>query len=173
MTALEPVPEPLRAADFTLTRWSDARRRLTEAGTYWLATVRPEGRPHAVPLLAVWVDEALHFVASPGSRKARNLARNPASVLGTTHDGADLVVEGEVHKVTGEAALRRVAGAYAAKYDWPVEVRGSALWGEGAPTAGPPPYEVYRVNAETVFAFGHAETLTPTRWRFPASGRDR
>jgi len=173
MTVTEPVPEPLRRTDIGATPWSEARRRLAEAGTYWLATSRPDGRPHVMPLLAVWVDEALHFVASPGTRKARNLARKPASVLGTAHDGADLVVEGEAQKVSDEAALRRVAGAYAAKYDWPVEVRSGALWGEGAPTAGPPPYEVYRVDPATAFAFGHDETFIPTRWRFRPGGIPR
>jgi hypothetical protein len=40
---------------------------------------------------------------------------------------------------------------------------------EGAPTAGPPPYEVYEVYEVTpaiAFGFGTDETLTPTRWRF-------
>jgi nitroimidazol reductase NimA-like FMN-containing flavoprotein (pyridoxamine 5'-phosphate oxidase superfamily) len=73
----EPVAErPYLAEDTTPTPWTEARQRLADADSYWLATVRPDGLPHLVPVLAVWVDGALHFVASPTSRKARNLARD-------------------------------------------------------------------------------------------------
>lgn len=34
--------------------WPEARRRLAEGRTYWPATTRPGGRPHIMPLLAVW-----------------------------------------------------------------------------------------------------------------------
>lgn len=74
----EPViAQPYLAADVRSTSWAEARRRLAEADTYWLATVRSNGRPHLVPVLAVWLDDALHLVASRTSRKAKNLARDP------------------------------------------------------------------------------------------------
>lgn len=72
MTEKEPAAEqPYLAEDAT--QWAEARRRLADADSYWLATVRPDGLPHLVPVLAVWVDGALHLVASPTSRKAKNL----------------------------------------------------------------------------------------------------
>ena len=37
---------------------------------------------------------------------------------------------------------------------------------EGAPTAGPPPYDVYEVIPTTAFGFGTDESFSPTRWRF-------
>lgn len=46
-----------------------------------LATVLPDGSPHAVP---VWVgarDEQIVFMTGPGSRKARNLHRDPRVAL--------------------------------------------------------------------------------------------
>jgi hypothetical protein len=52
--------------------WSDARERLAGAGVYWLSTVRPDGRPHVTPLIAVWLDDALLFCTGPQERKARN-----------------------------------------------------------------------------------------------------
>jgi nitroimidazol reductase NimA-like FMN-containing flavoprotein (pyridoxamine 5'-phosphate oxidase superfamily) len=136
------------------------------AGTYWLATVRPDGRPHLVPVLAIWVDGALHFVASPTSRKAKNLASNAHCVIATGSDGLDLVVEGEAAKVTDEAMLHRVADVYMSKHEWPVTVRDGAFYGEGAPTAGPPPYEVYEVAPTTAFGLATDESFSPTRWRF-------
>jgi hypothetical protein len=48
------------------TSWDDARERLAnpEPGRHnWLATVRPDGRPHLMPVLTFWMDGALNFVA--------------------------------------------------------------------------------------------------------------
>ncbi|HEV2894753.1 MAG TPA: pyridoxamine 5'-phosphate oxidase family protein, partial [Actinomycetota bacterium] len=72
-------------------------------------------------------------------------------------------------KVADEPTLRRVAEAYAAKYGWRVEVSEGAFHADGAPTAGPPPYEVYAVAPSTAFAFGTDESFSPTRWSFGAS----
>jgi hypothetical protein len=71
--------------------------------------------------------------------------------------------------VTDAATLRRVAEVYASKYEWRVSVRDGAFDADyGAPTAGPPPYELYGVAPRQVFGFGWGTDLTwsPTRWRF-------
>jgi nitroimidazol reductase NimA-like FMN-containing flavoprotein (pyridoxamine 5'-phosphate oxidase superfamily) len=136
--------------------------------TCWLATVRPDGRPHVMPLGVLWVDGALYFNAGASTRKAQNLAHNPQCVLTiATHD-FDLVVEGKALKVTDQARASRVAEAYRAQ-GW----EASLLDGEvsltadySAPSAGPPPWDVYEVTPETVFAIGTAEPYGATRWRF-------
>jgi nitroimidazol reductase NimA-like FMN-containing flavoprotein (pyridoxamine 5'-phosphate oxidase superfamily) len=167
MADKEPMAEPFRADDATVTPWAEVCAHLERApDTYWLATVRPNGRPHVMPLLAVWVDGRLHFCASATTRKARNLARNSYCVITVENEPIDLVVEGEAAKVSDEAKLQLVADAYASKYEWPVTVRDGAFYGDGAPTAGPPPYEVYEVTPTTAFGFGTDGTLKPTRWRF-------
>lgn len=74
--------------------WSQARERLARADGYWLATVRPTGLPHLVPVLGVWVDEALYFAASPASRKARNVAHDQHCVVAARQEDLDLVIEG-------------------------------------------------------------------------------
>lgn len=51
------------------TLWSQARAFLETAPIWWVTTVRPDGRPHVTPLLAVWQDGALHFCT--GRRSAR------------------------------------------------------------------------------------------------------
>ena len=57
--------------------WSHVRERMSVARNYWLATVRPGGRPHSVPVWGVWVEDRLHFGGGRSTRKARNLAANP------------------------------------------------------------------------------------------------
>ncbi|MGH2534640.1 MAG: pyridoxamine 5'-phosphate oxidase family protein [Thermomicrobiales bacterium] len=167
MAEKEPVAaRPLLAEDASPTPWAEARDRLEAAGSFWLATARPDGRPHVRPILAIWLDGALYFVANAASRKARNLARDPRCVITATSHDSDLVVDGEAAIVRDEATPRRVADRYAAKYDWHVAVRDGAFFADGAPTAGPPPYDVYEVTLTTVFAFGKDESFRPTRWRF-------
>jgi nitroimidazol reductase NimA-like FMN-containing flavoprotein (pyridoxamine 5'-phosphate oxidase superfamily) len=152
--------------DAAITPWAETRERPAKADSYWLATGRPDGRPHLVPVLALWQDGALSFCASPASRKGRNLASNSHCVIATNGHDSDLVVEGDAAKVSDEAKLIRVSDLYASKYDWHVAVRDGALYGAGAPTAGPPPYQVYEVTPTLVFAFGKDESFSPTRWRF-------
>lgn len=144
--------------------WRDATERLAAADTYWLATTRADGRPHLVPVLGVFVDGALHFAAGPATAKGRNLARDPECVVSARHGELDLVVEGVASRVVHSATLRRVAEEYLAKYAWPVTVEDGAFVGEGAPTAGPPPYEVYRLVPALAFGFPADETFAPARW---------
>lgn len=163
----EPVAERLLSNDDRpATSWPEGRRRLAEAGTYWLATARPDGRPHVRPLLAVWLDDALYFVASQTSRKATHLARDARCAVTTEADGADLVLEGSASVVRDDATLQQVAELYLAKYAWPVIIRDGAFIADGAPTAGPPPYHVYALSLETAYGFGKSESFCPTRWRF-------
>jgi hypothetical protein len=150
----------------TATAWSEAACRLAAADGYWLASTRPDGRPHLVPVLAVWLDGALHFATGPQTRKGRNLRRDPRCVLSTRQPELDLVVEGVATRVVDEAVLRRVAEEYAAKYAWPAEARAGALAGEGAPSAGPPPYEIHRLDPVIAFGFPTDEAFAPTRWAF-------
>lgn len=164
----KPVAEQPMVADDTRPRvtWPDARHRLAAAESYWLATVRPEGRPHVMPILAVWAHDALHFATSPTSRKGRNLARNPRCVVTARGPGLDLVVEGTAERVSDETEISGVAEAYAAKYGWRVTIRDGAFEAEGAPTAGPSPYHVYRLTSTVAFGFGTDDSLNATRWRF-------
>jgi hypothetical protein len=178
MSGVEPTGEPMRFSmnwddltadntdDTTAAPWERALLDLANARKYWLATVRPDGRPHLVPVLAVAVDATMHFCASATSRKLKNLARDPHCVITTSGDGLDLVLEGKATKVDDEARLHRVAEAYVAKYAWHPEVRDGALWADGAPTAGPPPYEVHTIAPATAFGFPAEDEITPTRWRF-------
>lgn len=147
--------------------WAQAQERYAGGSTYWLATVRPDGRPHLMPVLAVWLDGALHFSAGPRTRKARNIADHPWVSIATEGDGMDVIVEGTAVLVRDHARLHGVARAYADKYGWSVEVRGGAFHAAGgAPTAGGPPYDVYEVVPAKAFALSTQTAPTSTRWVF-------
>jgi nitroimidazol reductase NimA-like FMN-containing flavoprotein (pyridoxamine 5'-phosphate oxidase superfamily) len=152
----------------TPTTWAKARGCLQEStATYWLATVRPNGRPHVMPVMAVWFDGRLFFSAGERTRKARNLARDSRCVLTVEEEPVDLVVEGNASIVRDDATLARVADAFASIYGWQVTVRQGAFHAAGgAPTAGPPPYDVYEVTPTVAFGLPVGEGLVPTRWRF-------
>ncbi|GAT67130.1 pyridoxamine 5'-phosphate oxidase [Planomonospora sphaerica] len=133
--------------------------------TCWLTTVRPDGRPHVMPLGVLWLDGALYFNTGPGTRKGRNLAHDPHCVITFATQEFDLVVEGRAERVTGER-LHRVAEGYAAQ-GWRPSVRDDALHAEhSAPSAGPPPWYVYEVAPVKVFALGTAAPYGATGWRF-------
>ncbi len=149
--------------------WAEAQRRLAEPTFYWLSTTTPEGRPHVRPVLAVWVGESLYTTSSPAARKARNLKTNDRCSVAVSIDGVDVVLEGTATRVVDEALLQRVADAYDEKYQWPPTVRDGAFDAPyGAPTAGPPPYEVFEITPTVVFGFGTDDEHAPrsTRWRF-------
>jgi hypothetical protein len=152
------------------TPWGEARQRLEHAReTYWLASTSTGGAPHVRPILAVWADDALHFVSGSTTAKTALLAANPRVAVTVASELMDLVVEGEAVRVADETTLRHVADAYLAKYGWPVTVRDGAFFDtEGAPTAGPPPYEVYALVTHRAFGFPHDDTYSPTRWLFDA-----
>jgi pyridoxine/pyridoxamine 5'-phosphate oxidase len=167
MAIKEPMAElhaQFSSPDATLTPWAEARGRLEKAEVYWLATVRPDGRPHVTPVLSVWLESALYFCTGDSERKAKNLAHNAHCVLTTgcnaLHEGLDLVVEGEAVQVSDEATLQRVANTYASKYDWHFSVRDGAFYGEGGRAL------VYEVAPTKAFGYGKGESFSATRWRF-------
>jgi hypothetical protein len=138
----------------------------TMAATTFLGTAGLDGRPHAAAIGALWLDGDVYFTSSPAARKARNLATNPVCTLSTRLDGIDLVLEGAAERVTDPATLREVAQRYR-DGGWPAEVAGDAFTAPySAPSAGPPPWQLYRFRIGTAFGVATAEPYGATRWRF-------
>jgi hypothetical protein len=150
------------------TDWLEAQRRFVKGGWFWLATVRPDGAPHVMPVFAAWGGSSFFVASKDTAQKSRHLDANQRCVL--THDAGDLhlIVEGTARKVTDPAALANASAAFAAVYEWPTRVSGGKLDADyGAPTSGGPPYDVYEINPAKAFGFPtDGETFTPTRWRF-------
>ncbi|HUS14298.1 MAG TPA: pyridoxamine 5'-phosphate oxidase family protein [Chloroflexia bacterium] len=146
------IPEADRGTG--LLAWSWASARLAEAHTYWLATTRSDGRPHAMPVWGIWLDDCFYFSTGAESRKAHNLAALPACVVGTDSPTDALVLEGTARLVTDAATLARFAATYGPKYAQ-----------EMAGFAEP----VYAVEPTVAFAFltGPGEFAgSATRWVF-------
>lgn len=145
------------------TTWVAAQDVLEAAQLSWLSTVRADGRPHVTPLVAVWLDGALHFTTGPTEQKALNLDKNRNVVLTTGcnrwDQGLDVMVEGEARRVTDPATLERLASAWRTKWDgsWQFEVADDGFHHEAGGLA-----LVFAVEPTKVLAFGKG-TFTHTR----------
>jgi len=150
--------------------WSRAEAQLVVTGgpaaTHFLATVRPDGRPHVAGVGALWVDGRFYFTSGPGTQKSRNLAARPDCVISVKLPDLDLVVEGVATMVSDEPTLQPLAERYSAQ-GWPATVKDGALTAPfSAPSAGPPPWYLYEFTPRTAFGVASAEPFGATRWRF-------
>jgi hypothetical protein len=138
--------------------------------TCWLATINPDGTPHVTGIGALWVDGTFWFETGEGTRKGRNIARDPRCTLSVATHGFDLVVEGEAHRVGDPATVAAMAERWA-EGGWPARVdeSGVALTAEfSAPSAGPPPWLVYQLTPLRATALETVEPGGATRWTFPS-----
>jgi hypothetical protein len=160
--------------------WSSVAARL-EAGfeqapggggpdrhTTWLTTLDPDGSPHVTAIGSLWLDGCFWFETGRTTRKGRNLARDPRCALAIATRELDLSVTGTAEVVTDRDTVARLAAAWA-EGGWPcaVDESGTALTAPfSAPSAGGPPWAVYRVTARSAYAVGTVEPGGATRWTF-------
>jgi hypothetical protein len=134
--------------------------------TWFLGTIRPDGTPHAAGIGAAWYEGDLYFTSNAHAQKARNVAEHPAATLSVRLKGIDLVFEGHAARTTDPATLAAVAKIYN-DGGWPATVEGDAFTAPfNAPSAGPPPWQLYRFTFEKVIGVATAEPYGATRWRF-------
>jgi len=134
--------------------WSWAAERIAKSHNYWIATTRPDGWPHVMPVWGVWLGDAFYFSTGRTTQKARNLAANPRCVMCTECADEAIILEGVVERVDDPSLYARIADAYEAKYDWRLEQATSPA---------------YAVRPGVAFAFiENAEDFagSATRWRF-------
>lgn len=166
-SALNPRPG---AEDVTPTDWAEAQRHLATAEIFWVSTVRPDGRLHVTPVIAVWHDGVLYFSTGPGEQKAKNLAHDGHCALTTggnsLTEGLDLVVEGTAHPIADPAALEEVVAAYEAKYGAHITSPEGTFHGIGdAFREGKA--MVFAVAPTTAYGFGRdSGVYSHTRWTF-------
>lgn len=116
--------------------------------TTWLSTINDDGSPHTTAVGAMWLDGTYWFQTGSGTRKARNVARDPRCSVAVSIRDADVVLEGDAVPVTSPDAVARVARAWADN-GWPAEpdASGTGITAPfNAPTQGPPPWNVYRIE---------------------------
>jgi Pyridoxamine 5'-phosphate oxidase len=168
--------EPLQVTNLDIygnaeLRWSRACSQLAEclpspSTPVFLGTTRPDARPHSAGIGALWLDGELYFTSGPTSRKSRNLDANPACTISVRLTDLDLILEGEAARVTDTDILARAAARYR-EGGWPAEVDGGAFTAPfSAPSAGPPPWHLYRFTPQTAFGVATAEPYGATRWTF-------
>jgi hypothetical protein len=140
--------------------WVESRGHPSDGDSYWLATVQPDGRPHVLPVLEVWLDGALYVSAGHFSRGITQRADASCYVISVGRQAPDLVVEGDATPVRDAATLRRVAAEYRARYGWQVSPRDGAF-GDGA---GVFPFEIYEATPATVIDFDAESPFDANRW---------
>jgi len=147
--------------------WSRAQSELAKGDSvFFLGTVDPDNHPHVAGVGVAWFEGDIYFTSNFGSRKARNLAANPAASMAVSLPGIDLTLEGTVEQVSDAATLEQVAEIYR-NGGWPAEVEGDALTAPySAPSAGPPPWHLFRFTFDTVVGIATVEPYGATSWHF-------
>ncbi len=104
--------------DESVLPWSDVEARLVASEQYWMATTRPDGRPHVVPRWGVWVDGGLFYDGAPTTVHVRNLSLNSACVLHLEDGWRAVLVEGVSGPTSspGPELGARIAAALTSKY---------------------------------------------------------
>ena len=132
--------------------WPWVARKMSRCRTFWLATIhsgRP--RPHVMPVLGVWLDDAFFFSTGRKSRKGQNLAANPACTIANDNGEEAVIIEGVAAQVEHAAVLEQVAAAYKKKYKMDPRSMGEPM---------------FRVQPSRIFGF--VEKTFPqsaTRWK--------
>jgi hypothetical protein len=160
-TAAPPILYGAPAPPGELLPWSWAEQRLVAARNYWIATTRPDGRPHCRPVWGVWLSDGFWF--STGSLARHNLAANPQITLHLESGDEVVILEGVAAAVTGAGQLQGFLAAYNPKYDWDATATDDQVI-DSAGAAGP----AYRVRPGVVFGWD-ADMRAPTRWSFADS----
>jgi PPOX class probable F420-dependent enzyme len=137
--------------------WDWFDRNLRAQRSIWLATTRPDGRPHAMPLWFVWDGEQVFFITSIRTQKHRNL-QHEATVVLHLGDGDDVIVlEGAAELLTAADDLARLDGAYRAKYVDPYSGAEASIHDNAEDRA-------YRVKPIRIFGWMYGVVGTRTDW---------
>jgi PPOX class probable F420-dependent enzyme len=140
-----------------LLAWEWAVERLVASHDYWLATTRPDGRPHVMPVWGLWYDAVLWFSTSRQSYKFKHLNRDPRCTATTDNAYEPVILDGTVHVHRDEPTIRRFVDALNAKYGTD----------HGVDFQDPDVNATISLTPKTAFALDEADfTGTPTRWRF-------
>jgi PPOX class probable F420-dependent enzyme len=138
--------------------WDWFDRNLRASRSIWLATARPDGRPHAMPLWFWWDGESAYFITSVRTQKHRNLEHGAAVAL-HLGDGDDaIILEGVAEQTTDPDELDRLDRGYRAKYVDPYT-------GAEASIHDNPEDRIYRVTPIMIMGWMYGVIGTRTDWR--------
>ena len=98
--------------------WKWAEDRLKKSRQYWIATTRPDGRPHVMIVWALWMNGAIYFSTGKQTRKAQNLAKDPHCTMCNENAGEAVILEGTVEIERNVERIREFIRLYEKKYKW-------------------------------------------------------
>jgi PPOX class probable F420-dependent enzyme len=146
-----------------LLSWQWAEERLIESHDYWVVSVWPDGRPHAMPVWGVWEDTSLLFSSGGQSRKVRNLRADPRCVVAVQDTNDPVVVEGTAEIVTDPAVLARTIHLINVMYSTD----------DGVEFLDPDVNATVRVRPGQAIGLVQGDfSGSPTRWRFRSPGAE-
>lgn len=154
-----PEPSQLKMLGYEMPKgallsWKWAEKRLKQSHNYWIATVRPNGRPHVMVVWGLWFHGVLYFSTGRLSRKAQNLTRNPHCVICSEMADQAVIMEGVARKVPRARLLQKIRGLYERKYKWDMFSLDNV---------------VYAVYPSVAFELKEKKSFdSHTRWKFPA-----
>lgn len=136
--------------------WAHAEKRLMASRNYWICTARPDGRPHSAPVWGFWHDGAVYFGTGSETRKAKNLAHNPAVSIHLESGDDVVILEGRAEQVdiaADQQLQKKLNPLSKKKYKMPLVIMPGAV--------------LYRVRPEVVLAWTEKEfPYISTRWEF-------
>ncbi len=134
--------------------WEAVAEKIAASRNYWIASTRPDGRPHAMPVWGVWLEGALMFSTSRASSKARNIAINLALSVHLESGDDVVVIEGVAVEARDSALLARYVDAHDAKYAF-------------RPSTSPGGPVTYALRPSVAFTWLEADYPgSATRWSF-------
>lgn len=107
--------------------WKWAEDRLKKSREFWIATTRPDGRPHVMVVWALWMDGKIYFSTGADTVKARNLAKNPHCTMCADNAAEAVMIEGVVKTERDVSAIRKFVPLYEKKYKLPLGEMGENL----------------------------------------------
>jgi hypothetical protein len=134
-----------------------AEQRLASARNYWIGTVRSDGRPPSIPVWGFWLDGCLYFGTARSSRKARNLAKNPALSMHLESGDDVILLEGQAVEVdlNHKPTFKKLDAVSRAKYKMPIMIVPESI--------------LYSVRPGMVLAWTEKDfPSNATRWSFNA-----
>lgn len=139
--------------------WKWAEARLKKSKQYWIATTRPDGRPHVMVVWALWMDGVLYFSTGRESRKAKNLAANPNCTMCNEDAAEAVILEGVVNAERNVERIREFVKLYEKKYKWKLGEMGENMVALKDP--------VFCLRPRVAFGFWEKKfASTATRWLF-------
>jgi PPOX class probable F420-dependent enzyme len=95
----------------------DALQKLEAQKVIWIASVRPDLRPHLAPIWFVWLGGHFYIGTDPHSVKVHNIQLNPQVVLALEDGTHPLICEGQARLLSAPLPVALKA-AFLAKYEW-------------------------------------------------------